>query len=102
MLGLGDYSERIEGGPGLAERWAGSIAGPIVVVQAPTPAGEVEAGAGEEVVGTETGAVGHIAGEGTVAAGTVEVDIVVAEGGIRLRANNQKSSSKKRHGLPIQ
>jgi len=105
MLALGGYSEQIGDGPGLAERWVGSIAaGPIVAVQEPTPVAEVEAG--EEVVGIETGAVGRIAGEGTAAAaaGTVEMDIVVvvAEGGIRLRANSQTSSSRKRDGLPIQ
>ena len=102
MLALGGYKELIEDGLGLAERWVGSIAaGPIVAVQALTPAGEAEAEA--EVVGTETAAVGHIAGEGTAAAGTVEADIVaVAEEGIRLRANSQINSSRKRHGLPIQ
>lgn len=102
MLALGGYREPIEDGPGLGERWAGSIAaGSIVAVQALTPAGEAEAEA--EVVGTETAAVGHIAGEGTAAAaGTVEADIVVvAEGGIRLRANNQINSSRKRQGQPV-
>lgn len=102
MLALGGYREPIEDGPGLAERWVGSIAaGSIVAVQALMPAGEAEVDV--EVVGTETAAVGHIVGEGTAAAGTVEADIVVvAEGGIRLRANDQINSSRKRHGQPVQ